>query len=144
MFVLRGAFINPSERCLNKNLLIAYVVYGFPTRRLNQLVYEKEQRLRMMMKMHGLGDPAYWAVTYAWNLALYLAYGALFIISGSALGLQYFRKTNYGLIIITLLIFGQVRYTYVVRMGQSKSTGVALQAKYCTCSAITMLHVVCY
>lgn len=24
------------------------------------LVYEKEGRLRMMMKMHGLGDGAYW------------------------------------------------------------------------------------
>jgi len=27
-----------------------------------QLVYEKERRLRMMMKMHGLGDTAYWYV----------------------------------------------------------------------------------
>lgn len=27
-----------------------------------QLVYEKERRLRMMMKMHGLGDTAYWCV----------------------------------------------------------------------------------
>lgn len=25
-----------------------------------QLVYEKEKKLRMMMKMHGLGDMAYW------------------------------------------------------------------------------------
>lgn len=29
---------------------------------LMQLVYEKERRLRMMMKMHGLGDTAYWCV----------------------------------------------------------------------------------
>lgn len=27
-----------------------------------QLTYEKERRLRMMMKMHGLGDTAYWCV----------------------------------------------------------------------------------
>lgn len=28
----------------------------------SQLVYEKERRLRTMMKMHGLGDVAYWAI----------------------------------------------------------------------------------
>ena len=33
---------------------------------LQQLVYEKEKRLRMMMKMHGLGDGAYWLITYSW------------------------------------------------------------------------------
>ena len=33
---------------------------------LQQLVYEKEKRLRMMMKMHGLGDGAYWLITYTW------------------------------------------------------------------------------
>ena len=37
---------------------------------LQQLVYEKEKRLRMMMKMHGLGDGAYWFVTYIWYLML--------------------------------------------------------------------------
>ncbi len=35
-------------------------------RSLQQLVYEKEKRLRMMMKMHGLGDGAYWLITYCW------------------------------------------------------------------------------
>ena len=29
---------------------------------LNNLVYEKEKRLRTTMKMHGLGDAAYWAI----------------------------------------------------------------------------------
>jgi len=29
---------------------------------LYQLVYEKEKRLRTMMKMHGLGDVAYWTI----------------------------------------------------------------------------------
>ena len=33
---------------------------------LQQLVYEKEKRLRMMMKMHGLSDSVYWLVTYTW------------------------------------------------------------------------------
>mmetsp|Transcript_40231 Transcript_40231/g.119957 ORF Transcript_40231/g.119957 Transcript_40231/m.119957 type:complete len:1026 (-) Transcript_40231:846-3923(-) len=78
----------------------------FPTF-LQQLVYEKEKRLRMMMKMHGLGDGAYWLVTYCWFTVLYIAYIAVFIIFGSAVGLQYFRKTNYGIQIIFYLLHGQ-------------------------------------
>jgi len=30
-------------------------------------VYEKEKRLRVIMKMHGLPDTAYWLVSYVWN-----------------------------------------------------------------------------
>ncbi len=41
---------------------------------LQQLVYEKEKRLRMMMKMHGLGDGAYWLITYLWYMILYIIY----------------------------------------------------------------------
>jgi hypothetical protein len=37
------------------------------THRLQQLVYEKEKRLRVIMKMHGLPDTAYWLVSYLWN-----------------------------------------------------------------------------
>jgi len=37
------------------------------TFRLQQLVYEKEKRLRVIMKMHGLPDTAYWLVSYVWN-----------------------------------------------------------------------------
>jgi hypothetical protein len=33
-----------------------------------QLVYEKEKGLRMMMRMHSLGDGAYWLVMYSWFL----------------------------------------------------------------------------
>jgi hypothetical protein len=60
-----------------------------------QLVYEKEKRLRMMMKMHGLGDRAYWAITYAWDLLLYVAYMLIFILFGSGIGLAIFRKNSY-------------------------------------------------
>ncbi|KAG1659570.1 hypothetical protein FOA52_011926 [Chlamydomonas sp. UWO 241] len=77
----------------------------FPTF-LQQLVYEKEKRLRMMMKMHGLGDSAYWAVTYAWFLMLYITYIAIFIIVGSAVRLNFFVKTNYGIQIVFYLLQG--------------------------------------
>lgn len=61
-----------------------------------QLVYEKEKRLRMMMKMHGLGDTAYWIVMYSWFLLLYVLYMAIFVFFGSIIGLNMFRKNSYG------------------------------------------------
>ncbi len=63
---------------------------------LMQLVYEKEHRLRMMMKMHGLGDGAYWLVTYTWFAALYAIYMAVFVAFGSLIGLNMFTKNSMG------------------------------------------------
>jgi hypothetical protein len=61
-----------------------------------QLVYEKEKRLRMMMKMHGLGDAAYWIVMYGWFALLYVAYMLVFVFFGSVMGLSIFTKNDYG------------------------------------------------
>ncbi|KAL4559226.1 hypothetical protein LXL04_031361 [Taraxacum kok-saghyz] len=41
---------------------------------LTALVYEKQQNLRIMMKMHGLGDGPYWMISYAYFLAISLVY----------------------------------------------------------------------
>jgi ABC-2 family transporter protein len=60
------------------------------------LVYEKEAGLRMMMKMHGLGDAAYWGVTYCWYLLLYIIYIIVFMLFGSIIGLQIFLKNSFG------------------------------------------------
>jgi hypothetical protein len=67
--------------------------------RLVQLVYEKEKGLRMMMRMHGLGDGAYWLVMYSWFLLLYVVYMVLFVLVGSLMGLSMLRKNSYGKII---------------------------------------------
>ena len=50
------------------------------------LVYEKEQRLRLMMKMHGLKDAPCWLISYAYFLSLSTAYMMFFMISGFAIG----------------------------------------------------------
>jgi hypothetical protein len=50
----------------------------------------------MMMKMHGLGDGAYWLVTYTWFSVLYIAYMAVFIAFGSLIGLNMFTKNSMG------------------------------------------------
>ncbi|KAF8701903.1 hypothetical protein HU200_033231 [Digitaria exilis] len=54
---------------------------------LTYLVYEKEQRLRLMMKMHGLKDAPYWLISYAYFLSLSTVYMIFFMISGSIIGL---------------------------------------------------------
>jgi len=50
------------------------------------LVYEKEHKLRLMMKMHGLKNAPYWLITYAYFLCLSTAYITLLMIFGSLLG----------------------------------------------------------
>jgi len=50
---------------------------------LTALVYEKQFHLRMMMKMHGLSDSAYWLITYCYYLVLFCVYMICFIIFGS-------------------------------------------------------------
>ncbi|DBA75618.1 TPA: hypothetical protein ACH3X2_009057 [Trebouxia sp. C0005] len=70
------------------------------------LVYEKQHRLRIMMKMHGLGDSAYWIIQYAWFLFIYCCYIAILLLVGSAINLKFFRLTNYGLQIIFFFVWG--------------------------------------
>ncbi|MCO5558907.1 hypothetical protein L7F22_012497 [Adiantum nelumboides] len=53
---------------------------------ISTLVYEKQQRLRIMMKMHGLGDGAYWLVSYFFFLILSIIYMMCFMMFGSLIG----------------------------------------------------------
>ena len=59
-----------------------------------------------MMKMHGLGDSAYWIIQYTWFLFIYCCYIAILLLVGSAINLQFFRLTNYGLQIIFFFVWG--------------------------------------
>ena len=53
---------------------------------LTSLVYEKQQNLRIMMKMHGLGDGPYWMISYGYFLAISIVYMLCFVIFGSVIG----------------------------------------------------------
>ncbi|KAL9155879.1 hypothetical protein ABFS82_09G035500 [Erythranthe guttata] len=72
------------------------IVQLFPVT-LTYLVYEKEHRLRIMMKMHGLGDGPYWMISYAYFLAISSVYMLCFVIFGSAIGLNFFRLNDYSI-----------------------------------------------
>ncbi|KFK34078.1 hypothetical protein AALP_AA5G099500 [Arabis alpina] len=71
---------------------------------LTTLVYEKQQRLRIMMKMHGLGDAPYWIVSYTYFLLISILYMLCFAIFGSAIGLNFFRLNDYSIQLVFFLI----------------------------------------
>eukprot|EP01025_Chloroclados_australasicus_P028913 TRINITY_DN286_c0_g1_i4.p1 TRINITY_DN286_c0_g1~~TRINITY_DN286_c0_g1_i4.p1 ORF type:complete len:1073 (-),score=121.43 TRINITY_DN286_c0_g1_i4:266-3484(-) len=85
---------------------------------LYQLVYEKEQKLRMMMNMHGLSESVYWLVNYIWYLTLYCAYIVVLLIVGSlpVFDLAFFRLNNYVIQIIFYFLYGnvQIAFTFLV------------------------------
>lgn len=67
---------------------------------LTNLVYEKEMRLRTIMKMHGLGDVPYWIIQYTWFFSLNFAYSLILIGIGSATNLGIFRLTSTSYLIV--------------------------------------------
>ncbi|XP_015942537.1 ABC transporter A family member 7-like [Arachis duranensis] len=69
------------------------------------LVYEKQHKIRMMMKMHGLGDGPYWLISYAYFLAISMAYMLCFVLMGSFFGFHFFRENNYGIQFVFYFIY---------------------------------------
>ena len=80
--------------------------WGFDYTGRQPIVYIGACRLRIMMKMHGLGDGAYWIIQYSWFLFIYCCYILILLIVGSAINLKFFRLTNYGLQIIFFFVWG--------------------------------------
>ncbi|KAK4485684.1 hypothetical protein RD792_008328 [Penstemon davidsonii] len=72
---------------------------------LTALVYEKEHKLRIMMKMHGLGDGPYWMISYAYFLAISSIYMLCFVIFGSAVGLKFFTLNSYSIQFVFYFIY---------------------------------------
>nr|CAB3468272.1 unnamed protein product [Digitaria exilis] len=72
------------------------VVLLFPVM-LTYLVYEKQHKLRTMMKMHGLGDGPYWIIYYMYFLIFSTVYMILFVIFGSVIGVNFFKINDYSI-----------------------------------------------
>lgn len=72
---------------------------------LTYLVYEKQHKLRTMMKMHGLGNGPYWTIYYAYFLILSTVYLVLFVIFGSLIGLNFFKTNDYGILFVFFFSF---------------------------------------
>ncbi|VVB04503.1 unnamed protein product [Arabis nemorensis] len=89
---------------------------------LSSLVYEKQKRLRIIMKMHGLGDGPYWMISYAYFLAISTIYVICLMIFGSAIGLKFFRVNDYSIqfIFYFLCINLQISIAFLVSSAFSK------------------------
>ncbi|XP_068308111.1 ABC transporter A family member 7-like isoform X2 [Pyrus communis] len=72
---------------------------------LTSLVYERQQKLRIMMKMHGLGDGPYWMISYTYFLTVSSIYMLCFVIFGSGIGLKFFSLNDYSIQFIFYFIY---------------------------------------
>ncbi|KAL4428467.1 hypothetical protein ABPG75_002556 [Micractinium tetrahymenae] len=72
----------------------------------HSLVHEKEAHLRVMMKMQGLSDAAFYFVMYAWAYAVYCAFVAVFCTFGGLIGLRIFTLNSYSLQAVFYLLWG--------------------------------------
>ncbi|KAL8130675.1 hypothetical protein V2J09_019830 [Rumex salicifolius] len=89
-----------------------YVIVAlFPTV-LTFLVYENQNRLRMMMKMHGLGDGPYWLISYAYFLALSSIYMLCFVTFGSLIGLKIFTMNDYSIQFVFFFIYINLQISF--------------------------------
>jgi len=83
---------------------------------LTNLVYERQNKLRIMMKMHGLGDLPYWTISYFYFLLLSLLYVLSFMLFGSALGLTFFRQNNYGVQFVFFFAYMNLQISFAFLM----------------------------
>ncbi|ERN03835.1 ABC transporter A family member 7 [Amborella trichopoda] len=79
---------------------------------LTYIVYEKQKNLRIMMKMHGLGDGPYWVISYAYFLTISLVYMICFVIFGSVIGLKFFTLNSYGIQFVFYFIYINLQISF--------------------------------
>ncbi|PVH65818.1 hypothetical protein PAHAL_1G084400 [Panicum hallii] len=79
---------------VGKVIFVWMIMLLFPVI-LSNLVYEKQQKLRTIMKMHGLGDMAYWTISYCYFLLLSLLYMLFLVVFGSWAGIMLFKMSEY-------------------------------------------------
>ncbi|KAM5570711.1 ABC transporter A family member 10-like [Rosa sericea] len=102
----KGFTLNlPDFTALIGPLLFSWVVLQLFPVVLASLVYEKQERLRVMMKMHGLGDGPYWMIQYSYFLAISVLYIICFVGFGSLVGLHFFYEHDYSLQFIFYFFF---------------------------------------
>ena len=81
-----------------------------------QLVYEKEARLRVMMKMMGLHEASYYSITYAFNILVFIMYALIFVAFGLAIGLAPMLLNDVSVRLVFYLCFGtcMVSFSFLV------------------------------
>jgi ABC-type multidrug transport system ATPase subunit len=106
------------------------------------LVREKEDRILVMMKMNGLKARAYYLTRFVHFFTMYLVAAFFFVLAGVVFGLNLFVKTQPGVYIILLLIWGvvQIAMAFLFAALFSKSR-VALLVVFLIVLASVMLNI---
>uniref|UniRef100_A0A0V0IV07 Putative ABC transporter A family member 7-like n=1 Tax=Solanum chacoense TaxID=4108 RepID=A0A0V0IV07_SOLCH len=101
-----GSYMRPSDLSTFLNIVFYtwVILQVFPVI-LSSLVYEKQRKLRIMMKMHGLGDVPYWMITYAYFLVISLIYMSCYFGFGVLTGLTIFKLNSYSVQCIFYFVF---------------------------------------
>lgn len=87
-------------------------VLGLPLPVMMQsLVYEKENRLRVMMRMHGLSSNTYWLVSYLWWITVTFFYSLFLMIFGAVIGLNFFAGNDFLLQIVFYITLQHAQVT---------------------------------
>ncbi|AQK59815.1 ABC transporter A family member 7 [Zea mays] len=89
---------------------------------LSSLVYEKQQKLRAMMKMHGLGDMAYWTISYCYFLVISLLYMFLLVVFGAVVDIKLFAVNSYVLQFLLYFIYMNLQISFAFLMTTYFST----------------------
>lgn len=91
------------------------------------LVYEKEQKLRVGMRQMGLRTSAYWAAWVTYALSLAVASTAITVASGYAIGFAFFRNANVGAVAVMFFSFAVCMEALAFLLSALLSTSKAAQ-----------------
>ncbi|GAB2240646.1 hypothetical protein Droror1_Dr00021164 [Drosera rotundifolia] len=73
------------------------------------IVYEKQRNIRIMMKMHGLGDRPYWTVTYVFYLILTFFSMLCYLAGGIILGIFFFTKNDFSIQFVFYFLYANLQ-----------------------------------
>ncbi|KAG9129489.1 hypothetical protein Leryth_013082 [Lithospermum erythrorhizon] len=110
--------------------------------KLKTVVYDKQQRLRIMMKMHGLGDAAYWAISYLYALLISTIYIALVVVCCINLEISTVSKNSRVIVVGFFFIFVNMQismaFLFSVFFSEVKTVTVVLNTLLVMAAALNL------
>ncbi|KAF8691503.1 hypothetical protein HU200_040649 [Digitaria exilis] len=100
---------------LGKMVFVWMIMLLFPVI-LSNLVYEKQQKLRTIMKMHGLGDVTYWTISYCYFFLLSLLYMFFLVFFGSCAGIKLFTLNDYRVQFVVYFAYMNLQISFAFLM----------------------------
>ncbi|XP_020244147.1 ABC transporter A family member 7-like isoform X2 [Asparagus officinalis] len=97
---------------------------------LTYIVYDKQHKLKIMMKMHGLKDSPYWIISHAYFFAMSLFYMLCFVMFGTVIGLKFFTLNDYSIQFVFYVIYInlQIAFAFLVSVSFSDTKTATVSA----------------